>query len=429
MRIDTLRLQNFRCYIDSQFKFDKQFNLIVGENGAGKTALLHGLAVAAGSWFLGIRGYDSRHIQDEDPRRVVGIEGDTLVVTKKFPVVIEATGAAMGQDLPPWSRSISGEGGKTTQKDAKSIKGRAAMAEKLVQDQAEVVLPIVSFYGAGRLWVTTKDMKGESDVKERLENKRLDGYLLSLDPRINFVDLFRWLKEERYASLERGKDRFGFAAVKRAMQACMEDCVGIDYNVSEKALYVETSKRGRLPFDLLSDGQKAMLALVADIAFKAALLNPHLEDRVLEKTPGVVFIDELDLHIHPRWQRRLVADLKNTFKSMQFFATSHSPQVIGETPPEQIIVLKRDGTWMNPHQTIGLSSNQVLQDIMGADAINEDMRKEFNALVDLIEKADFDSARKRIAELRTGGKEFPELIEAESYMEAVDAAAKEEANK
>jgi predicted ATP-binding protein involved in virulence len=381
MHIDTLKLTNFRCYANSEFRFDPSFNLIVGENGAGKTSLLHGLAVAAGSWFLGVRGYDSRHIQEEDIRREVGFQGDALVVTKKYPVTVETSGVIMEQNLR-WSRSISGEGGKTTQKDARSLKSVAEKAVKQVGDQAKIALPLVSFYGAGRLWVPAKDMKGESDSKERLENKRLDGYLFSLDPRINFADLFRWLKDERYVALERGKDRFGYAAVKQAMKACLEDCLTIDYNVTEKALIVETSARGRLPFDLLSDGQKSMLALAADIAFKSALLNPHLEDQVLAETPGIVFIDELDLHIHPRWQRHLVKDLKNIFKKIQFFATTHSPQVIGETPAEQIIKLNRDGSWEHPTQTLGLSSNQVLYEIMGAEVINEEKKRKFNEIRD-----------------------------------------------
>jgi predicted ATP-binding protein involved in virulence len=168
-----------------------------------------------------------------------------------------------------------------------------------------------------------------------------------------------------------------------------------------------------------------MLALVADIAFKAALLNPHLGERVLEETPGVVFIDELDLHIHPSWQRRLVTDLKKVFPSLQFFATTHSPQIVGETPPEQIILLHRDGTWSRPRQTIGLSSNQVLEHIMGAEAVNRGMAHQFDAILELVEKGDFALARERITQLR--GPEnfnFPELTEAENYMSSVEESAR-----
>lgn len=427
MRIEQLILRNFRCYADTQFRFDRQFNLIVGQNGAGKTSLLQGLAVAAGSWFLGIRGYDSRNIQDDqDVRRVTGMSGDTLQVSPQYPVTVEAAGTGLDDSPLEWGRSLEAKGGRTTQKLAKGIKEQASRAEGMVARQELVTLPLISSYGAGRLWVPSKDMRGESEAKERLENNRLDGYLFSLDPRINFSDLFRWLKEERYVALEIGRDRFGFAAVKRAMCACLEDCISVDYHVAERSLVVETHARGRQPFDLLSDGQKSMLALVADIAFKAALLNPHLGERVLEETPGVVFIDELDLHIHPSWQRRLVTDLKKVFPSLQFFATTHSPQIVGETPPEQIILLHRDGTWSRPRQTIGLSSNQVLEHIMGAEAVNRGMAHQFDAILELVEKGDFALARERITQLR--GSEnfnFPELTEAENYMSSVEESARE----
>ena len=83
-----------------------------------------------------------------------------------------------------------------------------------------------------------------------------------------------------------------------------------------------------MPFSKLSDGQRAMLAMVGDIARRAALLNPHLGEKAPAETPGIVMIDEIDLHLHPRWQRQIVDDLKRTFPKMQFIATTHSPFII-----------------------------------------------------------------------------------------------------
>jgi predicted ATP-binding protein involved in virulence len=421
MRIDYLRLERFRCFADREFTFRPGFNLIVGENGAGKTSLLEGLAVAAASWLLGIRGYDSRHINEDDVRRVSFQHGDTLKIEEQYPAIVYAKGEAMGTALE-WSRSLEGKGGKTTQRDAKSIKGRAETAERLVRENGQVTIPLVSYYGAGRLWVPARDMRGESERKEQLSDSRLDGYLFSIDPRINFADLFRWLKAERYVSLETGKDRFGFAAVKAAMRACIERCKSLDYSVTEKTLVVDIEGRGTLPFHLLSDGQRSMLALAADIAFKAAQLNPHLKDRVLSETPGIVLIDELDLHVHPRWQRHVVKDLRNTFPSLQFFASTHAAQIIGETPPEEIILLKLDGSWERPSQSVGLSTNQVLRDIMLAPAISVEMQAQFDEVFNLVERGEFSQARQKIAGLRKNGTDFPELVEAGSYMESVEQA-------
>ncbi|MGH9765374.1 MAG: AAA family ATPase, partial [Blastocatellia bacterium] len=94
------------------------------------------------------------------------------------------------------------------------------------------------------------------------------------------------------------------------------------------AVIVEIESQGKQPFNNLSDGQRSMLALVGDIAQKAVTLNPHLGPNALEETPGAVLIDELDLHLHPKWQRRIVEDLRRTFPKIQFVATTHSPFLI-----------------------------------------------------------------------------------------------------
>src|SRR5437660_3606376 len=118
-----------------------------------------------------------------------------------------------------------------------------------------------------------------------------------------------------------------------------------------------------------------MLALVADVAVKAVTQNNYLvpDDGpapgagalpdVLAQTPGVVLIDELDVHLHPRWQRRVATDLKQTFPSIQFVCTSHSPQVIGELRPEEIRVLDDQSVYI-PKRSFGIDSSRILEEIM-----------------------------------------------------------------
>src|SRR4029077_13948125 len=127
-------------------------------------------------------------------------------------------------------------------------------------------------------------------------------------------------------------------------------------------------------FSNLSAGQRMMLAMVADIAIKAVTQNNFLVNpsalatafteptpRVLAETPGLVLIDELDVHLHPRWQRRVATDLKKTFPKIQFVCTSHSPQVIEELRPEEIIRLLPEGGYDVPAQSYGMDANWILQ--------------------------------------------------------------------
>jgi predicted ATP-binding protein involved in virulence len=432
MRIDKLKIKNFRGFEKVSFDFHPGFNLLVGENASGKTSILDALSVAAGSWFLGIGGYHTRHIQEGEIRRSPVQSGETITLEAQYPVVVEAEGVLEflpihGQNLVcetiHWSRDIEKAGGKTRFKKAVTIKKLASEVESRVQRGERIPLPLIAYYGAGRLWVPAKDMEGGTADKESPPPSRLDGYKTSIDPRISSAALFRWLANEKYVALERSAERHVFQVVKEAMRSCLEGCTSLDYEIAEKTIVVTMERGKRLPYHLLSDGQRAMLALVADIAIKAAVLNPQMEDRVLDETCGVVLIDELDLHLHPRWQRHVVSDLKRSFPKLQFFASTHSPQVIGETPHDEIILLKSDGSWSRPDSSIGLHANEVLREIMGAEIVNAEAAKEYNEIANLIDAGEFESAQTRIAEYRSRMGCLPELEASEVYMARVEELA------
>jgi predicted ATP-binding protein involved in virulence len=430
MRIDKLSLTNFRGFPELHLDFHPKFNLLVGENGSGKTSILDALSVAAGSWFLGIAGYDTRHIKDADIRMLAVQSGETITFEGQYPVAVTSQGVVQGLFLPDeplrWTRDIEKKGGKTRFKEATEIKKLATEVEARVRRGDPIALPLIAYYGAGRLWVPAKDMEGSDPDAEAPPPSRLDGYKTSIDPRINFPALFRWLATEKYVALEKKAERQVFRVVKAAMRSCLEGCAALDYEVAEKTLIITMERGERLPYHLLSDGQRSMLALVADIAIKAATLNPQLGDRVLEDTCGVVLIDELDLHLHPRWQRHVVDDLKKTFPKLQFFASSHSPQVIGETPHDEIILLKGDGSWKRPDASIGLHSNEVLLEIMGAEIVNAAAAQEFECITRLIDNGEFDGAEMRIKAYRQRMGNLPELEASEVYMARVDALAERE---
>jgi len=166
----------------------------------------------------------------------------------------------------------------------------------------------------------------------------------------------------------------------------------------------------------MSDGQRALIGLVADIARRACLLNaPYLGKRTLLETPGLVLIDELDLHLHPRWQRRVIGDLKRIFPNIQFFATTHSPQIIGEATPEEIVMLTPTGQ-KRPTASYGMNSDWVLDCVMEAEGRDPVIAKRIKMLFEAIENNEFEDARRMIAELREVIGEAPDIVAAESYM-------------
>ena len=137
--------------------------------------------------------------------------------------------------------------------------------------------------------------------------------------------------------------------------------------------------------------------------------------QTLLKTPGLVLIDEIDLHLHPKWQRQIVPALKEIFPKIQFFATTHSPQVIGECKPEEIVLLTPQGQ-KRPSGGYGRDSNWILECVMDAEGRDPNIAARLKELFELIEDDKFDEAREIIKTLRRDIGYGPEIVEAEAYL-------------
>ena len=331
MRIDRLRVSNFKGFAVREFTFHPQFNVVVGENGSGKTSLLEALSIAVGSWFLGMRGYDSRHIRPTDVRLVGAETPDGVRWEAQYPTTVEARGEVMGRSMT-WRRTLTSPAGRTRYVDARAVKGRAEGAQAAVLRGEDVTLPLLSYYGTGRLWNVPREtakVRGAEKVAGGAKRSRLSGYANSVDPRLSVSELVGWIARESWRSFQRnGADSLGFAQARKAMIRHVEGAEDIYFDAEYGEVVMRRTGGERQPFTNLSDGQRSMLALVGDLARKATTLNPHLGEAALEATPGVVLIDELDLHLHPKWQRHVIEELRTTFPSLQFFATTHSPFVI-----------------------------------------------------------------------------------------------------
>jgi predicted ATP-binding protein involved in virulence len=187
----------------------------------------------------------------------------------------------------------------------------------------------------------------------------------------------------------------------------------------------------------LSAGQKMMVALVADIAIKivnqnASFLSKELDidneilPSLLHKTSGLVLIDEIDVHLHPKWQHQVVKDLTTTFPSIQFVCTSHSPLIIGEVAASCIRVLESDKETRNnsatiPSESYGLDANRVLDELMGAADRNQEITSKLHDLFRSIDDEDFDGARQAIIKLTEKlGESEPELTRARSLIKFLE---------
>ncbi|HLA34343.1 MAG TPA: AAA family ATPase, partial [Rhodocyclaceae bacterium] len=219
-----------------------------------------------------------------------------------------------------------------------------------VLEQKPRILPIIRYFGAGRLWESVRDTQGnalsrhkgkhpeelaeDADDLEKalLEQDRLSepfyGYRMSVDKRCNPDDLIRWMAVERRNELDEEERSPALRLVYQAIESLLPEIESARYSVKLKTIVLNYRNGQRRTFPELSDGYRNVVAIAADLAIKAAMLNPQLAEKALEFTPGIAMIDELDLHLHPKWQRRIVEDLRRTFPKLQFICTTHSPFLI-----------------------------------------------------------------------------------------------------
>ena len=422
MRIDRIKLNNYKRFGAFEVALDPQFNLFVGDNASGKTTILDAITVGLDSWFIGMKGVQGIGSIDQDEVHVIPYaHGDVVTFEKQFPVQVEFEGLVMGRNVS-WSRELARDRGRTTTVDAKNLTAIATEADDLVRQGESVTLPLVCTYGTERLWYESPQRKRASK-KEPVKQypSRFDGYRNCTAFEIQETDLLKWIRAEVSASQQRRSETSALTVIKGAIVDCVEDAEDVYYDERYQELIVVMKQMGHQMFSNLSDGQRVMLTLIGDLTRRAITLNPHLEKDVLKQTPGVVSIDELDLHLHPRWQRRVIHDLKRTFPSIQFIATSHSPQLVGEALPREIRVLE-DGIATTPKRSFGIDSSRILEEVMHASPRNEETKELLSRMAVEIDREDLGEAKKTLGEVEEKlGQDDPEVTGANTLINLLES--------
>ena len=331
MYLEKLKLHNFRCYEKLEIDFNRQLTVLVGKNGSGKTTVLEAIAIALGTWFVGFNIVNAKGINKRtDPLRKAYQIGATDDVQTQFPVEIEAWGKIeeSKDQILHWKRELYTPTGTMTTKDAKEIVEYAAEYQKAISEgRTDIYLPMVAYYGTGRLWDYHRQKR--TDVFK--VSSRTNGYIDCLDGTANVKLMMDWFQIMTINKYQRQEENLEsnpeLDTVYLAMEKCLTNLSGysdvkIRYNMGTQELdvyYSEQDKqRMRIPLNQLSDGYKGMISLVADIAYRMATLNPQLGTEVLSKGDGVVLIDEVDLHLHPAWQQKVIDYLMNIFPKVKF---------------------------------------------------------------------------------------------------------------
>lgn len=405
MKIKKLKLENFRAFKSFECDFKPDLNVLVGLNGQGKTSVLDAIAIAFGQFTGGFGTGKDKGIANGDihlaklkPSSDDGFSHDVAsgyTMEHQFPVTVEAESyvsdlfAEEYADLPKsWKRSRNTLKGRITQ--VKELKAFAHRLQKDVQDNKPVTLPLISYYGTGRLWALKR--LTEKNNPQNKNNSRLDGYQDCLNPESSYNSFSRWLRKETIADFERKMqivEQSGLedaivegktirsqliSAITTAVNTVLAPSgwFNIRYSATSQQIIATNKMQGDVPVSYLSDGVRNMIGMVADIAYRAVRLNPHLLDKAVINTSGIVLIDEIDMHLHPEWQQLILQKLNQAFPKLQFIVTTHSPQVLSTVKRENIRLLSSEngvGLASLPlGTTYAEASGDLLERVMNVDS-------------------------------------------------------------
>ena len=404
MKLKRLELTNFRVFEQATFDFQPGMNLLVGINGAGKSSVLDALRIIL-----------SKIRSGEEGSNFLFVHGDFTSGHYKLTCELHFTD---GRSY----RISQSRRATSTGPDA----GSAEISPLILSDPTE--MPLAIYFSPYRSLPIDREPREQAGP-----GSRAAAYAAALSPS-------RGLPVEEFADWMLGQTRHSrenadpiatrrLKILRKAVALFLENDTRLEAIAGQNTIALLDKNENPLNINQLSEGERDLLALIFDLAYYLSRANPEL-DNPLQDGEGIVLIDELDLHLHPRWQRTIIEKLTTTFPNCQFIATTHSPQIIGECDPAGLILLtKEDGkvvVTQGGHQGFGLDSGWILEHLMGTAPRNVSVQKRINRVEDAIEEGNLSLARKHLADLRqTLHGDDGEVVRLEASINNLEALADE----
>lgn len=444
MQVRRLKIESFRGIGNLTLEFsDKTPTVLIGINGVGKSSILECLAILL-SQLIGnialnkeefynnaviqgqkiyIQGnifdYFNLYTSDNSPLKLLqDVNKIRNLNDQDISIGCDKTSnqitISLNSSLATWSLTKARGDGINGDKSIEELISITEQINHYWKANPDISLPLAIYYRVNRAVI---DISLDTEIQD--VTKQTDAYEQALNGvQINFNTFFQWFKKLEDLENEVRQDEPSYRnrqlqAVREAVNSLIPDFTNL--RVRRVPLRMVVTKLGQeFTINQLSDGEKCLLAMVGDLARRLAIANPSLQNPL--QGEGVVLIDEIELHLHPTWQREIIPALTRTFPNCQFIVTTHSPQVVSHVEPEGIFLLEKTQNGIiakRPENSFGRDSNRILEDLMGVPARPQEIKDSLHELFQLIEEGNLEGAkqlRRQIADMI--GDDEPELAKA-----------------
>ena len=437
MRVENLKITNLRVLDRMEFEFDPRVNLIVGINGVGKTTILDALRICASRILPSITKSRSK---------AMSFSVDDIRIGAPF-LEVEVS---FENDLHPfryarrqWKEQFAVDDERNIEKLRREIRESARLRDRMrkmlrelddshsvsdtdffIPSLKELKKSAKTSDGAPNCVFFSTNRSVVSDAgtsKSQAAGGEATAYAGALIPRPLFLTQFAdWMRVQGELASELPRAAQHLEVLRLAACRFLPNYENLRSNHDDGPRLLIDKSGVTLDVRQLSDGERGQLALVLDLARRLSQANPTLDDP-LRDGEAIVLIDEIDLHLHPKWQRQIVQNLTNVFPRCQFIATTHSPQVIGEVEHERIQIIA-DGQVSLPSHSFGVDSSRVLEEIMDARPRTKDVQHLLTELSRASSEKDLERARNLLDELVGQlGEDDPEVTRARTLLEFLEA--------
>jgi predicted ATP-binding protein involved in virulence len=410
MKLKELHLTNFRGFEQLDIEFKDRLAVFIGTNGVGKTAVLDAICLC----FIEVVNRMTHNLV------FVEFNYNRKTDVKKHKVKVSLDFELEFKNVTNLRLEINNA--ENTARFASKINSELANAFTNLEiiDEESILafnFPVLLHYKGS----TEEEKDNITTYIDSIAFPQYNAYQNAFFHSINnFSDFIEWFKEEEDLENQLIVAKKNFDAQSKTLSTIRKSIIQFLFKLNRKLIFSdlkinrEAAKSGELKgnghyaltikkdgeqFDLsqLSEGEKIMTMLVSDIARRLTIANPSLDNPL--EGEGIVLIDEIDLHLHPQWQREVIPALLATFPKLQFIVTTHSPQVLSKVKKESVFILENGKLVQDVPYTYGRNASAILFEIFGVTDRPIEVQEKINRCFQLLEEEKYEKAKILLKEL------------------------------